>query len=228
MNKTILSLYDESGNMVRPWLYAGYNAIIVDQLHPKGVHEELNVVHKTTLFGQVIVKHVSTLTKIGGDIREIKESLKQFDNIVFVAAFPPCTDLAVSGARWFESKRNKDPLFQDKAMELIYIARDIAEHYNVPYFIENPVSVVSTLWRKPDYIFHPYEYSGHFGSDHYRKKTCLWTNDKFNMPATCYDPDIEIDSRIHRMAPSPTRAKMRSRTPMGFAKAVFLANSSVN
>lgn len=224
MTKTVLSLFDESGNFVKPWLDAGYSAIIVDLKHDDGKHTKLHVTTSLISGGKCLVKSVSELTKIGGDIRKLKNKLMSFDDIVFVAAFPPCTDLAVSGARWFKRKRDADPLFQDKAMELVYIARDIAEHYNVPYFIENPVSVISTKWRKPNYIFHPYEYSGYDSIDNYSKKTCLWTNDKFIMPDKNYDPSIKIDNRIHRMPPSPLRAELRSKTPMGFAKAVFYSN----
>jgi hypothetical protein len=211
--KTILSLYDESGIFVQPWIDAGYRAIIVDLMHPEG----MGVKEKTT----------GTLVTIGGDIRNIKDKLKKFRDVVFVSAFPPCTHLAVSGARWFESKRKKNPDFQKDAMELVYVARDIAEHYNVPYFIENPVSVISTFWRKPDYLFHPYQYSGYAMNDNYRKKTCLWTNDKYKMPKPFYDESIEVDTRIHRMPPSKERAKLRSRTPKGFAKAVFLSHHNL-
>lgn len=198
----ILSLYDESGNFVKPWLDRGYDCTIVDIKHEDEV--------------------VGRLTKVGGDIRTLR--LLEFNDVEFVAAFPPCTDLAVSGAGWFESKRRERPNFQVEAMELVYIARDIAEYYDVPYFIENPVSVISTLWRKPDYIFHPYEYSGYCETDTYKKKTCLWTNDKFVMPKPNFAPDIKIDSRILGYAPSPERATLRSLTPMGFAEAVFQAN----
>lgn len=72
-------------------------------------------------------------------------------DIIF--AFPPCTDMAVSGASAFESKRKKDPLFQEKAAFTAMIASRIADHFNIPYIVENPVSVLSTFWRKPDYIY---------------------------------------------------------------------------
>jgi hypothetical protein len=201
----ILSLYDESGVFVVPWIAGGYIATIVDLQHPEGISRE------------------GRLTKIGGDIRQL--DLKQFDDVTFVSAFPPCTDLAVSGASRFEKKRKKNPSFQDEAMELVYIAHDIAEHYDVPYLIENPVSVISTMWRKPDYYFHPYEYSGYCAEENYTKKTCLWTNDKFIMPKPNFDPSVPPSkSWVLDFSPSPERKKMRSKTPMGFSMAVFLSN----
>jgi hypothetical protein len=152
----------------------------------------------------------------------------RLENVVFVAAFPPCTDLAVSGARWFERKRKRNPLFQEEAMDLVYIARDIAEHLGCPYMIENPVSRVSTLWRKPDYLFHPYEYAGWYSNEYYTKKTCLWTGGGFVMPDKFYDPEVEVDNRIHWMSPSDDRARVRSATPFGFAKAVFHSNNPIS
>ena len=205
---TILSLFDESGAMVKPWTDAGYDAIIVDMQHPAGV---------TRIDERTIA--------IGANIRDIIFTLEGLGDIVFVTAFPPCTDLAVSGARWFKAKAAKNHQFQFEAMELVYIAKHIANHHNVPYMIENPVSRISTLWRKPDFIFQPYEYSGLCSDDNYTKKTCLWTGNGFAMPVPNYDPSIEVDDRIHKMGPSPERAKMRSKTPMGFARAVFEANA---
>jgi hypothetical protein len=207
----VLSLYDYTTVFPAPWLAHGYDAISVDVKHPEGV---------TKKGGQ---------TYIGGDVREYKEGLALQRDIIFVAAFPPCTDLAVSGARWFERKRKKNPRFQEEAMELLYIARDIAKDLRVPYFIENPVSVASTMWRKWDYTFHPYEYAGYLGNEteYYTKKTCLWTGGGFVMPPPLYDPGIEPDNRIHWHSENAQRAENRSKTPLGFSRAVFHANAPI-
>ena len=91
--------------------------------------------------------------------------------------------------------------------------------------IENPVSTVSTYWRKPDHKFHPYEYTGCCEEDNYTKKTCLWTGGGFEMPAPYRLMTLgEPDNRIHFAQPSPERADFRSQTPMGFAQAVFAVN----
>ncbi|QGF21265.1 DNA methyltransferase [Citrobacter phage HCF1] len=114
----------------------------------------------------------------------------------FIIAFPPCTDTAVSGSRHFAAKRDRDPEFQIKAMETARIAQELGDWFNVPYMIENPISVLSTMWRQPDYIFHPCGFGGylpeddkhpHFpdiipARDAYTKKTCLWTGNGFVMP----------------------------------------------
>jgi hypothetical protein len=111
-------------------------------------------------------------------------------------------------------------------MELVYIARDLAKALNAPYMIENPVSVISTLWRKPDHIFHPWHYSGYAEEDHYTKKTCLWVGNGFRMPElNSLGVEYDIDERrIWWQSPGEERAKNRSLTPIGFARAVFEAN----
>ena len=112
-------------------------------------------------------------------------------------AYPVCTDMAVSGAAHFKRKRERDPLFQRKAANYAIWCAELFQAIGCPYFIENPVSVLSTLWRKPDYSFHPYEYGGYIDPeqaehprwpeyiapmDAYPKKTCLWTGGDFTMP----------------------------------------------
>jgi site-specific DNA-cytosine methylase len=99
-----------------------------------------------------------------------------------IIAFPPCTDLCVSGSTWFEEKR-KDGR-QQRAFEFFMnIVNANCKHIA----IENPVGVMSTLYRKPDQIIHPY----YFG-DPVSKKTCLWLK---NLPLLYYQktPDLFSD-----------------------------------
>jgi len=88
-------------------------------------------------------------------------------------AFPPCTTVAVSGARWFKGKGLGGLI---EALQLFDVSLRLAEWTRAPYMIENPVSTVSTYWRKPDYTFDPFEFAGYAGpADAYTKRTCLWT-----------------------------------------------------
>jgi len=140
-----------------------------------------------------------------------------------VFAFPPCTDQAVSGARWF---KDKGLAGLAAAIELVERARDICEWSGAPWMIENPVSVMSSYWRKPDATFHPSDYTAFEIGDNYSKKTCIWHGNGFRMP----DPESvsglpEPDDRIHKAPPSADRANFRSATPVGFARAVFAANA---
>lgn len=85
--------------------------------------------------------------------------------------------------------------------------------------LENPVSTLSTYWRKPDHTFDPCDYG-----DGYTKKTCVWCGGGFVMPPKNRVPVTE-PGYIHKMAPGPDRADRRSATPGGFARAVFTANA---
>ena len=77
-----------------------------------------------------------------------------------------------------------------------------------------------------DYSFHPHEFTGHCHDDNYTKKTCIWSGNGFVMPESCRNESLgNPDNRIHTCPPSEERANIRSATPRGFAKAVFLANA---
>ncbi|NWC63725.1 hypothetical protein [Cedecea sp. P7760] len=206
---TIVTLCDLTGNMVKPWLDAGYDAVLVDPQHTEGIHTDGAI----TRIGHVI-DHPATWGY-----------LSNLNDVVFTACFPPCTDLAVSGARWFESKREADSAFQFKAMQVVWQCHVIAEMLGAPYFIENPVSQISSLWRKPDHSFHPYDFTGYQPEDNYTKKTCLWVGRGFRMPQPHRNMSLGApDDRIHKCPPGAERGNIRSATPEGFAIAVFEAN----
>lgn len=206
--KTIISLCDLTGNFVRPWVAEGYRAILVDPQHEVTTHGKI--------------------TRLACTVEEALPSIRELirgDCIAVVAAFPPCTDLAVSGARWFESKREADPLFQAKAIAVAEQCRMVGELSGAPYFVENPISVLSSAWGKPDHAFDPCDYTAWEIGDNYTKRTCLWTGNGFKMPPAHTDKALgPPDDRIHKAPPGPDRANFRSATPMGFARAVFEAN----
>jgi hypothetical protein len=209
--KAVISLFDKTGNAVKPWAEKGYISFCFDIQH-KGERREGNIWY----VGLDVLSPECGMYIIG---------LKERYDVVFTFAFPPCTDLAVSGARWFAAKERKSPGTRKRAMELVYRAQKIAEFLGAPFALENPVSVISTEWRKPDYTFHPWEYAALCEDDNYTKKTCLWTGNGFIMPEKQpLHNGVKPDDRIHKAAPGPERANFRSATPMGFAKAVFLAN----
>jgi hypothetical protein len=152
---TVLSVFDKTGNMVRPWVEAGYKAVLVDLQHPPGVRED------------------GAITTVGADIRSGWLPPKELiDRIAFVAAFPPCDHLAVSGSRWFKGKGLRKLAL---SIDLFATAAELCEWLGCPYIIENPVSTISTYWRKPDAIFHPHHFTLLEPEDNYTKTTCLWT-----------------------------------------------------
>ena len=125
-----------------------------------------------------------------------------------IIAFPPCTHLSISGARWFEEKR-KDGR-QDYAIAFFMM---IANRSCEKICIENPISIMSTVWRKPDQIIQPWQF-GHGET----KATCLWLK---GLPKLTPTNIVEgREQRVHRMSPSPDRAKNRSITYLGIAQAM--------
>ena len=205
----VVSLFDLTGESAQPWANAGYECHIIDQQHTAGDLRENIRAHSLDL--------LNTTTD------DILCSIKCYGRkVAFVSAFPPCDHLAVSGARWMAGKGLR--ALAD-SVHMFATAADFCEAVGSPYYIENPVSTISTYWRKPDYMYHPWQYSGLEPADCYTKKTCLWTGGGYNHPAPNCDPDCKPDDRIHKAPPGPERKNFRSATPAGFARAVFMANA---
>jgi site-specific DNA-cytosine methylase len=136
-----------------------------------------------------------------GDVRDILS-----DGWDMMIAHPPCTHLAVSGARWFKDKQQE----QKEALEFVKL---LMESPIDKICIENPVSIISSKIRKPDQIIQPWMF-GHGET----KATCLWLK---NLPKLQPTNIVEgRESRIHRMPPGPDRWKERSRTFAGIAEAM--------
>jgi hypothetical protein len=135
-------------------------------------------------------------------------------------AHPPCTHLAVSGARWF-TEGKKPWSLQEEALDFV---RKLLDAPINKIALENPVSVISTKIRKPNQIIQPFEY-GHDVT----KKTCLWLKNLPNLkPTKIVKPDIVLVngkkmSRMHYESfklPSKERSKVRSKFYTGIAEAM--------
>lgn len=123
-------------------------------------------------------------------------------------AHPPCTDLAVSGARHFAAKKADGR--QDRALAFV---RELLAAPIPRIALENPISIISSHIRKPDQIVQPWQF-GHGET----KATCLWLK---GLPRLIPTNIVEgREARVHRMAPSPERWKERSRTLTGIAEAM--------
>jgi hypothetical protein len=212
MNRdTAIFLFDVSGVMAQPWLKADYECWIVDVQHPVALQT-----------GGVTTE--GRLHKVHWDLTKPWLCPVPRERIAFAFAFPPCDHLAVSGARWFQGKGLRRLAL---SIELFATAAEFCEWTGAPYGIENPVSAISSYWRKPDHTFHPADYTGWHREDNYTKKTCLWTGGGFVMPQPAkVDGLPPPDDRIHKCPPGPERHNIRSQTPLGFARAVFDANAA--
>ena len=136
-----------------------------------------------------------------GDVRDLLK--EKWDLMI---AHPPCTHLAVSGARYFYRKQAE----QAEALEFVRLLMNAPiEHIA----IENPISVISSRIRKPDQIIQPWQF-GHGET----KATCLWLKGLPKLQPTNIVEGRE--QRVHKMPPSPDRWKERSRTFQGIANAM--------
>lgn len=146
-----------------------------------------------------------------GDVRDVLEY--PWDLMI---AHPPCTDLSVSGAAWFVGKKLNGSQYAAASFFMALAKSDIPR-----IAIENPVCIMSSLWRKPDQIIQPWMF-GHTET----KATCLWLK---GLPKLMPTKNVQAETmalpvnqrmRIHYLPPSPTRARERSTTFAGIAQAM--------
>jgi hypothetical protein len=146
-----------------------------------------------------------------GDIRDVLDYPWQ------LAIFhPPCTNLSVSGAAWFADKKMRGAQQASASFFMMLAKCDIPR-----IAIENPVCVMSRLWRKPDQIIQPWMF-GHTE----QKATCLWLK---GLPPLAETNNVKAEmmllpknqrERLHYLPPSPDRWKLRSTTYQGVADAM--------
>jgi hypothetical protein len=177
----ILSLFDYTGAMVQPWAEAGYTCICVDTQH-----------------SEKLPRHISggNIYKVNYDVYGILRYAHNWPRPDIIFGFPPCTDLAVSGSRWFKQKAAENPNFQHQAVSLCRQVEALGEKFGVRWMAENPVGRLSTLWRKPDHWFHPWQFTALELDDNYTKKTGAWTGNGFAMPDPQVHPMVQnaVDS----------------------------------
>ena len=228
-----LFMYDYTGIMAQPWLDAGYECCLVDGQHPSGLNRHPE--HPLLLTLGCWVDAYNHRTQF---MRMMQAMLPDVD---FIMGFPECTDLAVSGAAHFAKKRAIDAFFQDKAVANATLIATLGNAYGCPWAFENPVSVISTLYRKPDFWFNPSDYGGWLQEheakhplypdyiadyDAYPKKTGIWCGNGFKEPVK---RPVEVApgySTQHLKLGGKSRKtkNIRSATPRGFARAVYEAN----
>lgn len=233
MKPTILFLFNSSDYAVQPWLSdGGFNCVSVDY-----DDTDHSGAHRTPTEGHTVFNiDLSTRWARGRVLAALDASGMAHPSLVL--SFAPCTDLAVSGAAHFASKLARDPDCQNRAVRMARLASE----FDCPYAVENPVSVLATLWRKPDVYWHPWHFAGQCPEgphpefpdviperDMYNKKSCLWTGNGFRAPLKT-QPDtkkpVEKDFPGHvKLGGKSARTKyIRSLTPRGFAQAVYNAN----
>ncbi len=173
----IVFLFDTTGLAAWPFTRRGATTFIIDILNVGERAENPNASH---VLDWDIKNAVETIANLNPDL---------------IIGFPPCTDLAVSGARHFAAKAAINPNFQQEALALFLTVKAVGDLTGKPWAAENPNSRVSTLWRRPDITFHPNEYGGYLPEDDihplypryipardaYSKMTNWWVGNNFKM-----------------------------------------------
>ncbi len=200
---TLLSLYDYTGNWAAPFADAGWNVVLWD------------------------IKHDADLFWLHGDIMAANADYMYeyiFDNfgtVDGILAAVPCTDFALSGARWWKSKDEAGVTAE--SIEMVYQTLRIIDLCDPNFWvIENPVGRIHQLVPElgpPSMYFNPCDYG-----DPYTKRTALYG--EFNTNLKRFPVAPTEGSKMHKLygGKSDRTKEARSETPMGFAKAFFEAN----
>ena len=235
MNKpTILFLFNSSDYAPQPWLNDGrFNCVSVDY-----DDTDHSGAHRTPSEGHTVLNIDLSKVAACGDVRAALRALDMhYPSLVI--SFAPCTDLAVSGAAHFARKKQANPRFQHDATRM---AR-LAEEFDCPYVVENPVSVLATTWRKPNVYVHPWQFSYLYLTygltpkhpefpdiipkfDWYNKKTGLWFGNGFKLPRydTTNGPTGDFPGHVKLGGKSARTKYIRSLTPRSFAYAFYKGN----
>jgi hypothetical protein len=205
MSIKILIACEESQRVTIEMRRLGHEAYSCDIQEPSGGHPEWHI-------------HGDALNALRGEtIQTMDGEIHVIGKWDMLIAHPPCTHLAVSGARWFTEGIKPLSLRNEAADFFLKFAKA-----NIPKIaVENPVGVMSTIYRKPDQIIHPWQY-GHPEE----KTTCLWLK---GLPKLTPTNNVREEmmkltkkerERIYYMSPGPERAKERSKTFPGIARAM--------
>lgn len=201
----VLIACEESQEVCKAFRALGHEAYSCDVQEPSGGHPEWHILGDAIPVLQ------------GGQVYTMDGQMHDVGRWDLLIAHPPCTHLSISGARWFAEGKKPLSLREEAAAFFMRFA-----NADVPRIaVENPVSVMSTLYRKPDQIIHPWQF-GHPTE----KTTCLWMK---NLPKLKETKNVKEEflalpkgkrNALHWLSPGPERAKLRSKTFPGIARAM--------
>lgn len=213
----VLIACEESQEVCKAFRAKGHNAYSCDLQPCSGGHPEWHIIDDC--FNPITTGAFETQDGVYHLI------FGQWDLII---AHPPCTYLTVTGNRWFNVDKYGDKAIQRAKLreEAVSFFMDIAHSRCDKIAIENPVGVMSTIWRKPDQIIQPYMFG-----DPFEKKTCLWLKNLPKLkPTNIVKPPERIRFDSGKTMPSwyadawhlpkEERAKLRSKTFHGIAEAM--------
>lgn len=232
--RPIVSMFDESGLMVRPWAERGFQCFCFDILNDGRVEDFASGGRITFVEADLMPQPWN----LPGSTNAAIEAIIAM-NPLFVFGFGPCTELATCGAKHFDKKRAIDPDFQARAVALWRTTETVGQRTGAAWFAENPRSVLSTQYRRPDFKFDPSDFGGYLPEDDvnplypdiipprdaYTKETWIWHGNGFVVPPKRKIVDCGYYPGWSNLGGKSERTKrIRSTTPRGWAIAVFFAN----
>lgn len=200
----VLVACEESQEVCKAFRKKGHEAYSCDIQECSGGHPEWHIMGDVS----EIINPVDYGVFVGICFSTMNEVIHVVENWDLIIAHPPCTDLAVSGARWFKQKRE-----DGRQQRSIDFFMEFTKCDCERVAIENPICIMSSVWRKPDQIIQPWQF-GHGET----KATCLWLK---GLPLLNPTNIVEgREQKVWKMPPSKDREKLRSRTFPGIAKAM--------
>lgn len=234
MQQPVVSLFDESGIMVRPWAERGFQCYCFDIQNDGRVEQFASGGSITYAYADLMPDD----WRVEGSTSATIEAIIAL-NPYIVFGFGPCDDLAVCGSKHFAGKLADDPDCQLRAVALWRVVETVGLRTGAPWFGENPRSRLSTLYRKFDYRFDPQDFGGYLIGqgmhptypdiippfDAYPKDTWIWHGNGFVVPPRRTVPGIGyFHGWAHLGGKSAKTKRIRSSTPRGWANAVFFSN----
>ncbi len=240
MRATVVALFNKTDYAVQPWIDAGAEVFMFDQLHD-GYHVDGRV-HRIEADLDPGASGWATVESVMRNAKGKRIGL----------AFPPCDGLTSSGAKHFASKAKADPLFQATAVRRATLSAEMFEKHGFASFIENPIGRLCTLWRKPDHYWNPHDFGGYLpeddvhpewpdhiaGRDAYTKGSGAWLGGDFVWPepkpvapeilerVTASGRTIRGSRQFMNLGGKSAKTKaIRNASPRGIFNAVFLANA---
>lgn len=234
MQRPIVSMFDESGLMLRPWAERGFHCYAIDKLN----NDRVETFPSGGWIHYVEADLMPDDWRVEGSTNAAIEWLIALNPLI-VFGFGPCTELATCGAKHFARKLADDPDCQARAVALWRTTETVGIRSGAAWFAENPRSVLSTMYRKPDFKFDPSDYGGYLPDndvhptypeiipprDAYTKETWIWHGNGFVVPPRRAIDDCGYYPGWSNLGGKSERTKrIRSTTPRGWAIAVFFAN----
>lgn len=243
----VLVFYEWSGLSARDWAEAGYEVWCFDIRNL----EEGRVERVGTEGGQIRWFFWDAhgldgrTSSVAATVEGIRDLIGVSGRVVkLVLGFPPCDDLASSGAKHYDGKLAADPLNRSRAMFRVRLVERVGDAFGVPWCLENPVGVIPRYWRESNMRFDPWEFGGWLpdgdrhpifpsvipSRDAYWKRTCYWWGNGFLAPIRnplpqSLVPEPDRLSHLQRLGSGSHRVKeIRSCSPRGVAHGVWVAN----